>query len=77
MKKPKLYIELIEWDSTCGDGCCTNYGTSIKLNGEEVEHYDEDQVINAYVGSDVEVALKSVLKKLGFEVTVKHKYEEY
>lgn len=76
MEKSKLHIELIDWDSTCGDGCCTDYGTAIKLNGEDVEHYDEDQVVNAYVGSNVEVALKSVLKKLGFEVTIEHRFEE-
>lgn len=71
-----MKITLREWDYTCGDGCCYNYGTQILIDGKEVEHYDEEQIVNTYVGCDVEVALRSVLKHLGFEnVEIEREYE--
>lgn len=72
MKKPKLKIELQGWDYTCGDGCCTDFGTRIILNGEELEHPDEEQFDNGYLGTDVETALLSVLKKLGYDVEIEN-----
>ena len=76
MTNKKLKITLKEWDYTCGDGCCTNYGTQILIDGKEVEHYDEEVVVNAYVGCDVEVAIRSVLKHLGFEnVEIEREHE--
>ena len=75
MKKPKLKIELQDWEYTCGDGCCTSYGTRIILNGEELEHPDEEQFDNRYLGTDVETALLSVLKKLGYEVEIEKTYK--
>lgn len=72
-----MKITLRDWEYTCGDGCCYEYGTQILIDGKEVEHYDEEQVVNIYVGSDVEVALRSVLKHLGFEnVEIDREYEE-
>ena len=76
MTNKSLKITLKEWDYTCGDGCCTEYGTQILIDGKEVEHYDEEQVVNAYIGCDVEVALKSVLKHLGFgNIEIEREYE--
>jgi len=71
----KLKIELKGWDSICGDGCCADYGTFVILNGEEVEHYNPEQHNNSYIGDNVEVALRSVLKKLGYDVEVIESYE--
>jgi hypothetical protein len=64
----KLVIKLEEWDHTCGDGCCYNYGTKILLNGEELEHPESDDISNLYIGDSVELSLWAVLKKLGYEV---------
>jgi N-acetyl-anhydromuramyl-L-alanine amidase AmpD len=57
----KLTIELQDWDHTCGDGCCTTYGTDIYLNGEKLEEQYADNSTNA---------LKAVLEKLGYEVEI-------
>ena len=57
----KLIIELQDWDHTCGDGCCTTYGTDIYLNGEKLEEQYADNSTNA---------LKAVLEKLGYEVEI-------
>jgi hypothetical protein len=32
-KDEELLIELEEWDHTCDDGCCYNYGTNIYIKG--------------------------------------------
>ena len=67
-KTDELLIELEEWDSTCGDGCCYNYGINIFINGEQIE--DED-------GSSPQQLLKAVLNKLGYtDVKVEYKYDE-
>lgn len=72
-----MKITLKDWDYTCADGCCTDSGTQILIDGKEVEHYDGEQVVNAYVGSYVEVALRSVLQHLGFEnVEVERVWDE-
>lgn len=74
MKKLKITLE--DWDYTCSDGCCTDYGTSLYLNGEKLEHPDSEQHYNGYIGMDVGTALRAVLKKLGYEVEIETKYEE-
>jgi hypothetical protein len=56
-KTDELLIELEDWDSTCGDGCCYYYGINIFINGEQIE--DED-------GSNSDQLLKAVLNKLGY-----------
>jgi len=63
--KGKLEIELIDWTSDCGDGCCTNYGTTTKVNGEEMPLHNQD----------VGTILEMVLKHLGYDVEVKEVYE--
>jgi len=37
MEKKKIKIELDEWMRNCGDGCCIEYGTTTKVNGEEMQ----------------------------------------
>lgn len=69
----KLKIELKGWDYTCGDGCCTDYGTELVLNGKTLDHPDstDDEYMNgAYVGDSVYLSLKAVLQELGYEVEI-------
>lgn len=75
LSKPKLKIELQDWDSTCADGCCYNSGTMLILNGEQLEHPDENQFDNRYLGSDLETGLLAVLKKLGYTVEIEKTYK--
>lgn len=68
--KNKLKITLEHWDYTCGDGCCTDYGVKLYLNDKELEHPNPEQWNNNYIGQDVETALESVLRELGYEVEI-------
>jgi len=64
-KDEELLIKLEEWDHTCDDGCCYNYGTNIYINGEYLE--DED-------GTSQSQLLTAVLNKLGYKnVQVEYK----
>ena len=69
----KVEIELREWHYRCGDGCCDDYGTELYLNGEKLEH-PEGSTPN-FLGEDVPNALKAVLLKLGFDVSVEYTYD--
>lgn len=63
-----MKIELKDWEYICSDGCCTDYGTKILIDGVEIEHYKntrEEPLDNAYVGNNTEVAILSVLNHLG------------
>jgi hypothetical protein len=68
MKKVKITLE--EWDYTCGDGCCTSFGTKMYLNGKELEHPNPEVDDNSYVGDNVTTALLAVLKELGYQVEI-------
>ena len=68
-------IELKSWHYSCGDGCCDMYGTEMWMNDEKLEHPDPNQHDDGYLGEDIESGLKAVLKKLGYEVTIKNVYE--
>ena len=61
----EVLIELEEWNHTCGDGCCSTYGTNIYINGEQIE--DED-------GMNPHQLLQAVLTKLGY-TNVKVEYK--
>ena len=79
MKDKNINIELRNWEYTCGDGCCTNYGVSLFMNGTEMEHpdsTDEDYIASNYIGDDVGLALRSVLTKLGYNVTITETHDE-
>lgn len=74
----KITIELKEWDYTCGDGCCYEYGRKVLLNGEELEHPDsteENWIPNSNVGDSVGDSLRAVLKKLGYSVEIYYTQE--
>jgi hypothetical protein len=55
-------IALKSWDYQCGDGCCTDSGTILSVNGIECD--DE------YVGDNVESSIEFVLKQLGYEPNI-------
>jgi len=74
MKKVKITLE--EWDYTCGDGCCTSFGTKMYLNGKELEHPNPEVDDNSYVGDNVTTALLAVLKELGYQVEIDLTYAE-
>jgi len=58
MKKVVIYIEDYFYD--CADGCCTNYGTIVKVDGIEMPFHN----------SDTKTILEEVLRHLGFEVEI-------
>ena len=55
----KLKIKLVHWDNTCGDGCCTTYGTDLFIDDKEIE--------GDYSSVDGE-QLKSILEHIGYEI---------
>jgi hypothetical protein len=65
MDKQKLKIDMHEYYHNCSDGCCTDYGTIIKVNGVELNSHNQD----AYT------ILKNVLEFLGYEVEINETFE--
>ena len=56
----KLKIELHSYVYNCGDGCCTDYGTQVRVNGVEMDSRNEDAAtiiteILTHLGHEVEV----------------------
>ena len=56
----KLKIELHSYVHHCGEGCCTDYGTQVKVNGVEMDSRNEDAAtiiteIRTHLGYEVEV----------------------
>jgi hypothetical protein len=66
MSKHKVIIELTEYCHTCGDGCCTDYGTITKVNGKELECHNQD----------VSTIVKGILEELGYDAEVIETYDE-
>lgn len=62
----KLEIALTDWTSECADGCCTDYGTTIKVNGKVLENNNSDRT----------TILEKVLEHLGYEVEITEDYLE-
>jgi hypothetical protein len=64
MKPTKnLNITLEDYDSTCGDGCCYNYGTITTVNGVELICHN----------TDTESIVRQILEHLGYNVTIEYK----
>jgi hypothetical protein len=59
----KLNITLEDYDSTCFDGCCYNYGTITTVNGVELECHNQD----------TESIVRQILEHLGYNVTIEYK----
>ena len=62
----KLDIKIEHWDYTCGDGCCTTYGTSVTINGAELQNQNQD----------IPTILEKVLEHLGYEVEIEETFED-
>ena len=67
--KKKVKIHLDEWTYECGDGCCTDYGTTTKVDGVQMKFQNQDPG----------TILTMVLEHLGYEVELIETYndEEY
>ncbi len=63
--KKKIKIELKEYAYHCGDGCCFNYGTITKVNGEELPCHNQDAA----------TIVKQILEHLGYEVDIDEQYD--
>lgn len=57
MKKEKLIVRFEEWDYTCGDGCCYEYGVDLFINDKHVSSY-----------AQCDQAIIETLEFLGYEV---------
>ena len=64
MKPQKIKIELDEWDSSCSDGCCLSFGTTIKVDGVQLDSTNQD------AGTIV----REILEHLGYEVELVETY---
>jgi N-acetyl-anhydromuramyl-L-alanine amidase AmpD len=62
-----LRITLKDWEHTCGDGCCYDYGQDIYLDGEKLDEQHAE---------DSENALRAVLEKLGYKIEIENIYED-
>lgn len=66
MEKLKVNIHFKEWMHRCADGCCTDYGTTTLVNGEEVE----------YQNDDAQTIVSKVLEYLGYDVEITYSYDD-
>ena len=64
MDKQKIKIEIDDWMYDCGDGCCTNYGTTTTVNGKEMP----------LINQDSGTIVRMVLEHLGYEVELIETY---
>jgi len=56
--------EQMKYCYNCGDGCCTNYGTTTTVNGKELDLHNQD----------VATILRQVLTELGYEAEIIETY---
>jgi len=66
MENKKIKVELNDYFYSCGDGCCDEYGTVVKVNGQELPYRNED----------VPTILMQVLEFLGYEPYIICKYND-
>lgn len=59
-EQSKLIITLDDYCYNCADGCCTNYGTVVKVDGVEMPFHNQD----------VKTILEQVLQHLGYDVQI-------
>lgn len=64
MKDKNILIEIKEWEHSCGDGCCTDYETRIKVNDLEFDPY------SLSIGE----IIKTVLESLNYNVDLIETY---
>ena len=61
----EINVTLRNWDYTCSDGCCYDYGVELIINGKAV-----DEETSSYMGDNVKRSLVEVLKLTGFKFNV-------
>jgi len=66
MTEKKVKIELNEYCYDCADGCCTNYGTIVKVNGIEMPSHNQDAA----------TIVSQILNHLGYKVELVETYNE-
>lgn len=64
MQEPNKNIKITfhDYEYTCGDGCCLNYGTITTVNGEELDFHNQDK----------ETIIRGILEKLGYNVEIEN-----
>lgn len=62
--KTKIKITLDEYNTTCGDGCCTDYGTVTYVDGVEMPCHNQD----------TPTVVTQILEHLGYEVDIELLY---
>jgi len=71
-----LIVEFEDWEYSCSDGCCTDYGTRIYINDKKLEHphsTTEEYIPSDYIGGEATTAVEAVLKKFGYNPIISHK----
>jgi len=69
-KKETLEISLKDWDYSCSDGCCYEWGIHCKLNGElvaNIMYADANAAVNS---------IKAILSVLGYKANVDFEEDE-
>ena len=61
----KIKLEVIDWEHTCDDGCCTSWGTDVKINGEKVVTIE---------GDDIADTLVSIIERLVYKIDLTRTY---
>lgn len=61
----KLKVEINDYTYDCADGCCTDFGTQVIVNGVELDLHNQD------IGTIV----RQILEYLGYEVELIETYE--
>lgn len=61
-----LKITLDEYETTCGDGCCTDYGTITYVNNVKLECHNQD----------IPTIIQQILEHLGYNVDIECLYNE-
>lgn len=59
-----MKVSLIDYHWECGDGCCTEYGTDLYIDGEKIDSFPDETL-----------ALEWVLINR-FSVVIEHGYED-
>lgn len=62
MSEKTLKIDLQEYENSCGDGCCLDYGTVTTVNGVELPFHNQD----------IPTILTQILEHLGYNVEINY-----
>lgn len=68
--KEKIKVVFEDWYYECGDGCCSDYGTRVYVNGEPLRSKEVDD--SNYIGLESINVVPALLEKLGYDVEVEY-----